>query len=30
MLLIYCKSRQEDLTQEQLKVLRKLVQENLK
>lgn len=30
MLLIYRKSRQEDLTQEQLKVLRKLVRENLK
>ena len=30
MLLIYRKSRQEDLTQEQLRVLRKLVKENLK
>ena len=30
MLLIYRKSRQEDLTQEQLKILRKLVKENLK
>ena len=30
MLLIYPKSRQEDLTQEQLRVLRKLVKENLK
>jgi|SRR5438128_4332766 len=30
MLLIYRKSRQEDLTQEQLKVLRKPVKENLK
>jgi hypothetical protein len=30
MLLIYRKSRQDDLTQEQLKILRKLVKENLK
>jgi len=30
MLLIYPKSRQEDLMQEQLRVLRKLVKENLK
>ena len=30
MLLIYRKSRQEDLTQEQLRVLRKHVKENLK
>ncbi len=30
MLLIYPKSRQEDLTQEQLRVSRKLVKENLK
>ena len=30
MLLIYRKSRQEDLTQEQFRVLRKLVKENLK
>ena len=30
MLLVYPKSRQEDLTQEQLKTLRKLVKENLK
>lgn len=30
MLLIYPKSRQEDLTQEQLRILRKLVKENLK
>ncbi|TAJ75186.1 hypothetical protein EPO44_22230 [bacterium] len=30
MLLIYRKSRQEDLTPEQLRVLRKLVKENLK
>jgi|SRR3990172_8009530 len=30
MLLIYRKSRQEDLTHEQLRVLRKLVKENLK
>ena len=30
MLLLYSKSRQEDLTQEQLRTLRKLVKENLK
>lgn len=30
MLLIYQKARQEDLTQEQLRVLRKFVKENLK
>ncbi len=30
MLLVYGKSRQEDLTKEQLKTLRKLVKENLK
>ncbi|MGH7847431.1 MAG: type II toxin-antitoxin system RelE/ParE family toxin [Candidatus Binatia bacterium] len=30
MLLVYPKSRQEDLTPEQLRVLRKLVKENLK
>jgi len=30
MLLVYGKSRQEDLRQEQLRVLRKLVKENLK
>jgi hypothetical protein len=30
MLLVYPKSRQEDLTQEQLRSLRKLVKENLK
>ncbi len=30
MLLIYRKSRQDDLTQEQLRILRKLVKENLK
>ncbi len=30
MLLIYQKSRQEDLTQDQLRVLRQLVKENLK
>jgi hypothetical protein len=30
MLFIYAKSRQEDLTSEQLKTLRKLVKENLK
>ncbi len=30
MLLIYRKSRQEDLTQEQLRILRKLVKEDLK
>ncbi|MBI4524443.1 MAG: type II toxin-antitoxin system RelE/ParE family toxin [Deltaproteobacteria bacterium] len=30
MLLVYRKSRQEDLTQEQLRILRRLVKENLK
>jgi hypothetical protein len=30
MLLVYPKSRQEDLTREQLRTLRKLVKENMK